>query len=341
MIGARGGANAAASSGRLKGLSSSLRGGGGGRGLRRNNTHQSTNNYLYNNVSLASSTNNKSFSSIARGMTANIIGGGASKTSSSSLVVGCVTACVTGATVAAGLYQMPMTQMEAVKNNDGDDKKMDAETQSLFDEVMEFLGVKSSSKQEGQSSESDETATTDGEKDTAGDDDDTTNTSGGPGKPVKVVLDPELVESLPTLPLSEVSKPTGENKGKMLVSHEGIIYDVTEFINHHPGGKDLLLTANGLDLGHFFDNYTVHGNTDKAAGWLQSMAIAKLSPEDAKLARERTTAVVHVERRHLWLNKARRRIVFIAATLPMWMTVRGCVRLVGWFIPSFGRLLEN
>lgn len=341
MIGVRGGANAAASSGRLKCLSSSSRGGGAtirSRGLR--TSHQSTNNYLYNNVyPLASSTNNKSFSSIARGMTANIIGGGASK-NSSSLVVGCVTACVTGATVAAGLYQMPMTQMEAVKKDGNVDKTMDAETQSLFDDVMEFLGVKSS-KQEESSDASDETATTDGEKDATGDDDDTTNTSGGPGKRVKVPLDPELVESLPTLPLSEVSKPTGENKGKMLVSHEGIIYDVTEFINHHPGGKDLLLTANGLDLGHFFDNYTVHGNTDKAAGWLQSMAIAKLSPEDAKLARERTTAVVHVERRHLWLNKARRRIVFIAATLPMWMTVRGCVRFVGWFIPSFGRLLAK
>lgn len=162
---------------------------------------------------------------------------------------------------------------------------------------------------------------------------------GGPGKPVKVSLDPELLASLPIVPLSQVQNPTGENKGQLLVSHDGVVYDVTEFVNHHPGGKDLLMTATGLDLGHFFDNYTVHGNTDKAAGWLSSMAVGKLSDEDAKLARERTTSVVHVERRHRWLNKARRRIVFIAATLPMWMTVRTCVRFVGWFVPSLGRIL--
>ena len=33
--------------------------------------------------------------------------------------------------------------------------------------------------------------------------------------------------------------------------------------------------------------------------------------------------------------------MFIAATLPMWMTVRGCVRFVGWFIPSLGRVLAR
>jgi predicted NAD/FAD-binding protein/cytochrome b involved in lipid metabolism len=330
MIGVRGGAAVSGGRASLRSSSSlSSRGGGGAlRYSRAPRTHQTQINHQN---AFATPNYRKSFSSLARGVTASI---GGSK--NSSLVIGCIAGCVTGATVAAGMYKMPMTQMEAPKKDDGD-KKVDAETQSLLDDLMEFLGVKSSKKEESSVS-NEESAEEENEQ---VNDDDATDTSCGPGKRVKVPLDPELVESLPTLPLSEVSKPTGENKGKMLVSHEGIIYDVTEFVNHHPGGKDLLLTANGLDLGHFFDNYTVHGNSDKAAGWLQSMAIAKLSPEDAKAARERTTAVVHVEQRHVWLNKARRRIVFIAATLPMWMTVRGCVRLVGWFIPSLGRILAR
>jgi predicted NAD/FAD-binding protein/cytochrome b involved in lipid metabolism len=272
-----------------------------------------------------------SFSSLARGITASI---GSGSKNASMIVVGCITVCVTGATVA---YQKPRVQMEAeaAAKEKEEDAKMDEETQSLFDDVMEFLGVKSPKMQNqgppvASSEERDEVT-----------DHSATSGGGGPGKRVHVLLDPELVDSLPTLPISEVSNPTGENKGKLLVSHEGVIYDVTEFVNHHPGGKDLLLTAKGLDLGHFFDNYTVHGNSDKAAGWLQSMAIAKLSPEDAKLARERTTAIVHVERRHVLLSKARRRIVFIASTLPLWMTVRGCVRFVGWFIPSLGRMLAR
>ncbi len=69
-----------------------------------------------------------------------------------------------------------------------------------------------------------------------------------------------------------------------------------------------MLTASGLDMHHFFANYTVHGNTDKAAKWL---------------------------------TKARTRIVVIAATLPVWMTVKSCVRLVGWILPSLERWLAK
>ncbi|KAK1745800.1 putative fatty acid hydroxylase-related protein [Skeletonema marinoi] len=328
MIGIRGG-GAAASTGRASlrhnRLSTLSSRGGVAQRSRAPHTHHQT--PINHHNAFTTPNYRKSFSTLARGVTAG---------KNSSLVIASITGCVTGATVAAGIYKMPMTQMEAPKKDD--DKQMDAETQSVLDDVMEFLGLKSSKKEEESSAESDEESAEEGAEQV---EDDEANTSCGPGKRVKVSLDPELVESLPTLPLSEVSKPTGENKGKMLVSHEGIIYDVTEFVNHHPGGKDLVLTANGLDLGHFFDNYTVHGNSEKAAGWLQSMAVAKLSPEDTKAARERTTAVVHVEQRHVWLNKARRRIVFIAATLPMWMTVRGCVRFVGWFIPSLGRVLAR
>ena len=151
---------------------------------------------------------------------------------------------------------------------------MDEETASLMDEVMGFFGLKESSESDGK----DNDGSREGSEETDG------SEGGGPGKRVHVPHDPELIGSLPTLPLSIVQNPSGEHKGRLLVSHEGIIYDVTEFINHHPGGKDLLLTATGLDLGHFFDNYTVHGNTDKAAGWLASMAVGKLSQSDANFA---------------------------------------------------------
>jgi predicted NAD/FAD-binding protein len=203
---------------------------------------------------------------------------------------------------------------------------MDDETRGYLDEVMEFLGLRK----------------------TSGPDDGVVNGEdadegevGGPGKRVVVPLDQETIDSLPFLPLSVVRSPDGEYKGRLLVSHGEIVYDVTEFADNHPGGKDLLMTSVGLDLGHFFDNYTVHGNTDKAAKWLAGMAVGRLTEEDAILARHGTDSVVHVERRHVWLGKARRRVVFVAATLPMWMTVRSCVRFVGWLVPSLGRMLAR
>ncbi|KAL9182567.1 hypothetical protein ACHAXT_013219 [Thalassiosira profunda] len=236
----------------------------------------------------------------------------------STLLLSCVAGCAAGV-AAAGLASTSVAHAEAATN------KMDDETAGLVDEVMDFLGLKKAGNGSGESKPKDDKE--------AGD--------GGPGKPVKVPLDPELVASLPTLSLDQVQHPSGEFQGRLLVSYNGIVYDVTEFANHHPGGKDLLLTAAGLDLGHFFDNYTVHGNTDKAADWLASMAVGKLSKEDAKLAREGSNAVVHVERRHQILTRARRRIIFIASTLPVWMTVRSCVRFVGWFLPPLGRLLAR
>ena len=222
---------------------------------------------------------------------------------------------------------------------------MDAESQSLVDEMMEFLGLKqllfgggngasSSSSLDNDDGDNQSMASSSNndksKEDKEGD---------GPGKPVIVHLDTELLDSLPTLPLSMVQHPTGDYRNRHLVSHDGIVYDITEFIHHHPGGKDLILTASGLDMHHFFANYTVHGNTDKAANWLANMAVGKLSKEDAAVAKSMTTSAVHVERRHEWLTKARTRIVVIAATLPVWMTVRSCVRLVGWILPSLGRWL--
>ena len=264
----------------------------------------------------------------------------ATRNASSTLVVSCITGCVAGASVAGWYGTSPIAQMEASLEKANDKTtKMDDETASFLDEVMDFLGLKPT---ESSSEDGDDE---DGSEKKKGPTEDEHGSceeeGGGPGKRVKVPLDPELIDSLPTLDLSMVQNPSGEFSGRLLVSHEGIVYDVTEFVNHHPGGKDLILTATGLDLGHFFDNYTVHGNTEKAANWLSSMAVGKLSESDVKLAKERTTSVVHVERRHKWLNKARRRIVFIAATLPMWMSVRTAVRFVGWFVPSLGRLLAR
>ena len=307
-----------------------------------NNMNKSTRcaSLVLKNGSSNGGTTTRSLSSlrIASSNIAGVVRSGGSN-NMSSFAISCVTGCVVGASVAYNNgwsfnNNFGIAQMEGTSASTTSSTKMDGETQSFVDEVMDFLGIKKS-----------ESATSADEDKVSNDNNEPTQDEGegeGPGKPVKVPLDQETIDSLPTIPLSTVQHPTGEYKGRLLVTHDGIVYDVTEFVNHHPGGRDLLLTATGLDLSHFFNNYTVHGNTDKAANWLSSMAIGKLSKEDAISSKVGTTSVVHVQRRHKWLNKARRRIIFITATLPIWMTVRSCVRFVGWvFGPSFGRLLAR
>jgi len=117
----------------------------------------------------------------------------------------------------------------------------------------------------------------------------------GPGKRVRIPLEDYLVNELPVMSLKEVQKCTSDKQ--MLVTYEGIVYDVTQFVHDHPGGAELIKTAAGLDLDHFFGNYTVHGDTEKAAHWLAPLAVGKLSPEEAEQSRIETTPEVHVQRR--------------------------------------------
>ena len=309
----------------------------------------------YNN---ATAHNARSFSSLPRSGGGSIVASNIARHNHTTFIAtGCIVGCVVAGASAAGWYggqvhtMAHMEAAESASSSSSIEGGMDDETTSLMDDVMDFLGLKSTTTGRTDSDVADAEGG-DGNNVVDGtrqeEDDDSTRSSSeggekrGPGERVRVPLDPELLDSLPIIPLATIHDPSGgDYEGRLLVSHEGVVYDVTEFANHHPGGRDLLLTANGLDLGHFFDNYTVHGNTTKAADWLAGMAVARLSREDALHARRGTDSVVHVERRHAWLNRARRRIIFVAATLPAWMTVRSCVRLVGWFVPGLGRLLAR
>jgi len=164
----------------------------------------------------------------------------------------------------------------------------------------------------------------------------------GPGKKVIIELDPELLEELPIISFEEVQACNGlTDSDCLLVSYDGIVYDVTEFANSHPGGKDLILTAAGLDLSHFFNNYIVHGETVKAANWLAPLAVGKLSKEDKVKAATYTKPEVHVEKRMQLLGSARKKILVIASSLPIWLTLRSFVRFVGMFVPPLGRLIAN
>ena len=160
---------------------------------------------------------------------------------------------------------------------------------------------------------------------------------------VTVELEPELVAELPLMSLAEVRAADGLGGagGRMLVAYDGIVYDVTEFADYHPGGRELLRTAAGMDLGHFFENFTVHSQSDKASGWLAGCAVGRLSEADAATLARETTPEAHVEKRMALLWRARWKALALAATLPLWIALRSAVRLVGYFSAALGRLLAR
>jgi len=157
------------------------------------------------------------------------------------------------------------------------------------------------------------------------------------GGKVSVELDPETVADLPLMSLDDVeaaraTTASDGGSGALLCCYEGVVYDVASFAEAHPGGKELLLTATGMDLAHFFKNYTVHGHSTKAAEWLAPLAVGRLSEADAAEATARSTPERHVERRMARLSAARRRLALVASCLPAAIGFREFVRFVGTYV---------
>lgn len=159
-----------------------------------------------------------------------------------------------------------------------------------------------------------------------------------PAYPPKMT--PEEKKNLPLFSLEEVQKHKAPEDG-IWVTYNGFVYDVTPFVMHHPGGKELLLTAGGLDLEHFFEHYKVHTKTDKAISYLDGMKIGRLTAADARRAVRFTTPQMHVERRMKVLGNARFRLSFVVALLPLWLLLRTVIRFIGLVIPPLGHLLAG
>lgn len=147
-------------------------------------------------------------------------------------------------------------------------------------------------------------------------------------------------DGLKVISLDEVLKHTTE-KGGIWVTYNGFVYDVTPFLDNHPGGRELILTAGGLDLEHFFSNYKVHMASDKAQNYLDGMKIGKLTPADAQRAKELTTPAKHVESRMAVLGAARRRMMLVVATMPFWLLLRFLLRLIGLLLPAIPKAVAK
>jgi len=60
------------------------------------------------------------------------------------------------------------------------------------------------------------------------------------------------------------------------VIYKGYVYDVTNFLNQHPGGSNLILSHAGKDVKNILDDSNIHQHTDSAYKLLQDFRIGKL-----------------------------------------------------------------
>jgi cytochrome b involved in lipid metabolism len=90
---------------------------------------------------------------------------------------------------------------------------------------------------------------------------------------------------LPTIPLEEVNDHCDEES--LWYTYRGAVYDLTFFLNGHPGGTPRLLMAAGQDLEPYWNVYQQHFR-GHLLEWMERYRIGNLSPQDAEKARSIT-----------------------------------------------------
>ncbi|XP_076241641.1 sulfite oxidase [Calliopsis andreniformis] len=89
----------------------------------------------------------------------------------------------------------------------------------------------------------------------------------------------EFRKDLKTYTLEEVSKHDNERDHVWVTFKQGV-YDITDFIEKHPGGPSKIIMAAGSSIEPFWRIFANH-NTSEIYGLLESMRIGNISKEDA------------------------------------------------------------
>jgi cytochrome b involved in lipid metabolism len=67
--------------------------------------------------------------------------------------------------------------------------------------------------------------------------------------------------------------------GKVWIARKGRVYDVTDFVNDHPGGEDLITQFSGHDIGSAMEDEEEHLHSSSAYSMLEEYVIGRLGNE--------------------------------------------------------------
>ena len=86
-----------------------------------------------------------------------------------------------------------------------------------------------------------------------------------------------------TITRKEVESHCNENTGYWVTYGNGV-YDITQFLANHPGGKDRLLGVAGHDIGDAWNLFQSHKNSSNAQKLLAGMKIGELAASEVIVA---------------------------------------------------------
>ncbi|KAL3787138.1 hypothetical protein ACHAWO_005122 [Cyclotella atomus] len=86
--------------------------------------------------------------------------------------------------------------------------------------------------------------------------------------------------SLPIYTSAQVATHDGKKTNRVWMSYGGYVYDVTDFIENHPGGQQKILLAAGGAIEPYWHLYRQHFASDLPLRLMEEMIIGKLHPDD-------------------------------------------------------------
>ncbi|CAO1428301.1 unnamed protein product [Diamesa hyperborea] len=110
--------------------------------------------------------------------------------------------------------------------------------------------------------------------------------------------------------LSEVALRNGKDTNEVWIVMRDSVYNVTEYLEHHPGGKALIMEFAGKDATKDFDD---SGHSSDAYKMLKKFKIGELIEEDRKCNRKNVLQSISPEPsvKSLDIKKKRKRRVLL------------------------------
>lgn len=90
-------------------------------------------------------------------------------------------------------------------------------------------------------------------------------------------------EAKPIIPLSEISKHN--NVDDLWMAVNGKVYDITKFVDQHPGGEEVLVEYAGSDATGPFEDV---GHSENAIEMLSDYYVGEGNPEELKVTKRKT-----------------------------------------------------
>jgi sulfite oxidase len=98
----------------------------------------------------------------------------------------------------------------------------------------------------------------------------------------------KLKQELPTFTMNQVKEHNSLEKGVWIVYKNGV-YDITKFIESHPGGSEKIILAAGASIEPFWSIYAVH-HKNEVYEILEELRIGNLCEKDIEAQKEANKA---------------------------------------------------